>query len=170
LRAIRALGSTAIQPLISSFDHSKPTVQANILNLLAQWPDARTMKLMIASLSDHHSIVRISAADGLRCYNTPAAVESLLTALEDGDADVRTVAANALGQAAVQVRPALEISNYLQAKVVKALAVHLVDVEAKVKLAACESLGACKIETPSRRCLRRSMIRRFAGPPFSHWA
>lgn len=109
-------------------DDPDPTVRAACVKALGMHGSVADAKLLIPQLSHEAAFVRWEAAQALQRIHDPAAVGALLTALkDDGDADVRMAAAEALGQ-------------YPEARVFDSLVGALVDRNYGVVQAAGQSL------------------------------
>ncbi|MBI1369356.1 MAG: hypothetical protein GC162_11975 [Planctomycetes bacterium] len=80
-------------------DDPDPTVRAACLRALGKHGQISDVPAILPYLKDKTSFVRWEAAKALQRLHSPDAVDPLLTTLhEDDDPDVRTAAANALGQ------------------------------------------------------------------------
>lgn len=135
--AAKALANIAraesASPLAEHLEHEPDrAVRLSLVQALGRLGDDRTLAILLLSLKDWEAVVRLEVASALSRFNSPAAFETLLTALaqqaEPDDRAVRQFAATALGQLADR-------------RAVLPLVAALKDEEGMVRAAAARALG-----------------------------
>jgi HEAT repeat protein len=129
VKALVKVGARAVEPLIDTLRDSKWEVRKAAAEALRQIGDPRAVEPLVGALRDRDSRVRRAAAEALEATTLPsdattrawyavakndwtlaaslggAAVEPLIAALKDGDADVCGAAAEALGSVGLPPDP-----------------------------------------------------------------
>lgn len=130
-----ALGSTDGRPVAAAKPDPDPTVRAAAVSALGRHGEPADVALIVPRLADEGELVRWEAAKALQRLHKDAAAEPLIERVKnDPDDDVRTAAADALGQ-------------YAQPAVFDALVAALDDPSFGVALAARRSLDTLTGQT-----------------------
>jgi HEAT repeat protein len=97
VRALVAIGSPAVGPLIDALKDEDHRLRQNSATALGYIGDRRAVEPLIEALKDENWQVRISSVGALAKLGDSRAVEPLITALKDESGWVRPAAATALG-------------------------------------------------------------------------
>jgi HEAT repeat protein len=95
--ALVAIGSRAVDPLLSALQQPQWVARRNAAWALGALHDSRAVKPLMAALGDREADVRAQAAWALGALDDHSAMDRLTAVLKDSDARVRQKAAWALG-------------------------------------------------------------------------
>jgi HEAT repeat protein len=96
--ALLAIGTPAVDHLISTLRSSSPSLRKVAAELLGIIKDGKAVNPLIHTLGDEDREVRMEAIGAVSSLKDVRAVEGLIGALQDGDSHVRRLAAIALGE------------------------------------------------------------------------
>lgn len=133
--ALVELGEPAVMPLINALKNGQYYSKSNVIKVLGQIGDARSVEVLIAELKSGEPKVQAAASEALVAIGQPS-VEPLLGVMETEKADVKYWVITTLGQ-------------IKDARAIEALFAALRDDDPKVREAATEAL----IRTQNRRAV-----------------